>query len=480
MLKISNTLSGEKEPWSPMKDKEVRLYVCGVTVYDHCHLGHARSAVVFDVIRNYLEYKNLFVRYVKNFTDIDDKIINRAQQEGKDWKEIAEKYIASYEEDMARLGVRSPWKAPKATEHIIEMIQIIEGLISKGVAYTVDGDVYYEVTKFPHYGKLSKRKLDDLMAGARVEIDERKKNPLDFALWKSSKPGEPAWKSPWGMGRPGWHIECSAMAMKHLGENFDLHGGGKDLMFPHHENEIAQSEAYTGKEFVRCWIHHGFVTVDQEKMSKSLGNFFTIKEIFEKSPGFSEEIIAEVIRFYLLSTHYRSPIDFSDQSLKEAKSSLDNFYTLFQKVEELGSTSEPSSVSNRLQEFQERFERVMDDDFNTAKAISVLQKLRGKVNAQLADGRTQWGIQTKDKIKFLGKILGLFQIPVERWSFKPWETDLSVDQTLSEEMIQGLIREREEARQKKEWAKSDQIRDLLAKAGVVIEDRPDGTTRVKR
>jgi cysteinyl-tRNA synthetase len=270
------------------------------------------------------------------------------------------------------------------------------------------------------------------------------------------------------------------MAMKHLGETFDLHGGGKDLMFPHHENEIAQSEAYTGKEFVRCWIHHGFVTVDQEKMSKSLGNFFTIKEIFEKSPHFSEEIIAEVVRFYLLSTHYRSPIDFSDHSLKEAKSSLDNFYTLFQKVEELGSTSESSSVSNRLQEFQERFERVMDDDFNTAKAISVLQKLRGKVNAQLADGRTQWGIQTKDKIKSLGKILGLFQLPVERWSFKPWETDLSVDPTLSEEMIQGLIREREEARQKKEWAKSDQIRDRLAKAGVVIEDRPDGTTRVKR
>ncbi|MDC4225765.1 MAG: cysteine--tRNA ligase [Candidatus Manganitrophus sp.] len=326
MLKISNTLSGEKEPWSPMMDKEVRLYVCGVTVYDHCHLGHARSAIVFDVVRNYLEYKGLSVRYVKNFTDVDDKIIRRAQQEGKEWKEIAEKYIASYEEDMARLGVRPPMAAPKATEYIPEMIGLIETLISKGIAYPVDGDVYYEVAKFPSYGKLSKQKLDEMISGARVEVDERKKSPLDFALWKSSKPGEPAWESPWGMGRPGWHIECSAMSMKLLGETLDLHGGGKDLIFPHHENEIAQSEAATGKDFVRSWIHHGFVTVDQEKMSKSLGNFFTVKEIFEKlRPVYrKDEVIAEVIRFYLLSTHYRSPVDFSDQSLKTAKSGLDS------------------------------------------------------------------------------------------------------------------------------------------------------------
>ena len=291
MVQITNTLTGNKEPLSPRVPGEVRLYVCGVTVYDDCHLGHARSAIVFDVIRNYLEYKKLSVRYVKNFTDVDDKIINRARGEGKKWDEIAEKYIRSYERDMARLGVRPPTVAPKATDHITEMIQIIEGLISKGVAYPMEGDVYYEVAKFPSYGKLSKRKPDELMAGARVEVDERKRSPLDFALWKASKPDEPAWESPWGMGRPGWHIECSAMAMKHLGETFDLHGGGKDLIFPHHENEIAQSEAYTGKEFVRSWIHHGFVTVDEEKMSKSLGNFFTINEIFEKSPNFSEEMI---------------------------------------------------------------------------------------------------------------------------------------------------------------------------------------------
>lgn len=479
MFQITNTLTGQKEPWSPRRPGEVGLYVCGVTVYDHCHLGHARSAVVFDVIRKYLESKNLSVRYVKNFTDVDDKIIHRAQREGKGWKEIAETYIRAYESDMKRLNVQPPSLAPKATDHIPEMIQIIAGLISKGVAYPVEGDVYYEVMTFPSYGKLSKRKTDELTAGARVEVDERKKNPLDFALWKASKPGEPAWESPWGMGRPGWHIECSAMAMKHLGETLDLHGGGKDLIFPHHENEIAQSEAYSGKEFVRCWIHHGFVTVDQEKMSKSLGNFFTIKEIFEKSAHFSEEMIAEVVRFYLLSTHYRSAIDFSDRSLKAAKSSLDNFYTLFQKIEELGDPPAASKVED-LQEFSEGFERVMEDDFNTAEAIGILQKLRAKVNAELDAGKAQWGLQAKDFIGSRGRILGLFQIPTARWSFKPWETALSVESTLEDEVIDRLIREREEARRKKEWKKSDEIRDRLSRAGIVIEDRPDGTTRVKR
>ncbi|WDT74864.1 MAG: cysteine--tRNA ligase [Candidatus Manganitrophus sp.] len=484
MLKISNTLSGEKEPWSPMKDKKVRLYVCGVTVYDHCHLGHARSAIVFDVVRNYLEYKGLSVRYVKNFTDVDDKIIRRAQQEGKEWKEIAEKYIASYEEDMARLGVRPPTAAPKATEYIPEMIGLIETLISKGIAYPVDGDVYYEVAKFPSYGKLSKQKLDEMVSGARVEVDERKKSPLDFALWKSSKPGEPAWESPWGMGRPGWHIECSAMSMKLLGETLDLHGGGKDLIFPHHENEIAQSEAATGKDFVRSWIHHGFVTVDQEKMSKSLGNFFTVKEIFEKSPRFPEAMIAEVIRFYLLSTHYRSPVDFSDQSLKTAKSGLDHFYELFQKLEEMNLQSIPPANSvvagSEWDRFQEAFEAAMEDDFNTARAIGVLQEFRSEVNARMSKGEDSFLGIAKALLKGLGGVLGLFRNPPSEWSHQPWEKGLAAKAAFDEATIQSLLREREEARRKKDWKKSDEIRDRLAQAGIVLEDRPDGTTRVKR
>jgi cysteinyl-tRNA synthetase len=489
MLKISNTLSGEKEPWRPINDNEVRLYVCGVTVYDHCHLGHARSAIVFDVIRNYLEYKGFSVRYVKNFTDVDDKIIRRAQQEGKDWKEIAEKYIASYEEDMARLGVRSPTAAPKATEYIPEMIGLIETLISKGMAYPVDGDVYFEVAKFPSYGKLSKQKLDEMISGARVEVDERKKSPLDFALWKSSKPGEPAWKSPWGMGRPGWHIECSAMAMKLLGETLDLHGGGKDLIFPHHENEIAQSEGATGNDFVRTWVHHGFVTVDQEKMSKSLGNFFTIKEIFEKSPRFPEALIAEVIRFYLLSTHYRSPVDFSDQSLKTAKSGLDHFYELFQKLEEIESRAGGVVVGGRhvvplpqgeWRRFRAAFEAAMEDDFNTARAIGVLQEFRAEINAQMGKEEPLSLTAARDLLKELGGVLGLFRIPPSRWSHQPWEKGLAVEAAFDEATVQSLIREREEARRKKDWKKSDEIRDRLAQVGIVLEDRPDGTTRVKR
>lgn len=467
-----------------MKDKEVRLYVCGVTVYDHCHLGHARSAIVFDAVRNYLEYKGLSVRYVKNFTDVDDKIIRRAQQEGKEWKEIAEKYISSYEEDMARLGVRPPTAAPKATEYIPEMIGLIETLISKGIAYPVDGDVYYEVAKFPSYGKLSKQKLDEMVSGARVEVDERKKSPLDFALWKSSKPGEPAWESPWGRGRPGWHIECSAMSMKLLGETLDLHGGGKDLIFPHHENEIAQSEAATEKEFVRTWIHHGFVTVDQEKMSKSLGNFFTVKEIFEKSPRFPEVMIAEVIRFYLLSTHYRSPVDFSDQSLKTAKSGLDHFYELFQKLEEMNlrSITPANNVAagSEWDRFREAFEAAMEDDFNTARAIGVLQEFRSEINARMSKREdSSLGI-AKALLKGLGGVLGLFRNPPSEWSHQPWEKGLAAKAAFDETTIQSLLREREEARRKKDWKKSDEIRDRLAQAGIVLEDRPDGTTRVKR
>ncbi len=510
MLRISNSLSRKKEPWSPHTPGKVSMYVCGMTVYDHCHLGHARSAIVFDVIRRTLESKGFEVRYVKNYTDVDDKIIDRAHREGKDWKEIADHFIDSYRRDMSRLGVRPPTIAPKATEHIEEMICLIERLIAKGLAYAVEGNVYFAVEDFPSYGKLSKQKLEDMEFGVRVEVDQRKRSPFDFALWKGSKPGEPAWKSPWGMGRPGWHIECSAMAIKHLGETIDIHGGGKDLIFPHHENEIAQSEAYTDKEFSRCWIHHGFVTIDQEKMSKSLGNFFTVKEIFEKSSRFSEEITAEVIRFYLLSTHYRSPIDFSDYSLGVAKKGLDNLYTLFQKLEELRSQqglngdTEEGEWSRFLSEFETEFDAAMDDDFNTAKAISVLQALRAEVNIRISKGGTLNLFGIMSLFKVCGGVLGLFQVSPSKWSFKEClptvsksvgiqceslkkvesvttgALELSSDKVLSEEKIQALITEREEARRNKDWAKSDTIRDQLVESGIVIEDRPDGTTRVKR
>ena len=324
-MKIYNTLTGKKEEFIPLVPGKAGIYACGVTVYDRCHIGHARSAIVFDVIRRYLKYKGLNVTYVRNFTDIDDKIINRSNQEGIPWDAVAGKYTDEYYRDMDMLGVGRADIEPKATEYIPEMIDIVQGLIGKGYAYESDGSVYFAVDEFQGYGKLSKRDMEEMMAGARVEVDERKKNPLDFALWKKSKEGEPFWESPWGRGRPGWHIECSAMSVKHLGESFDIHGGGADLLFPHHENEIAQSEAFTGKPFAKYWVHNGFITINKEKMSKSLGNFFTIKEVLETFDP-------EVVRFFLLSTHYRSPIEFSDEQLREAESSLDRYYTTVVRI----------------------------------------------------------------------------------------------------------------------------------------------------
>ena len=331
MLKIYNTLTGRKEPFEPLKAGVVKMYVCGVTVYDECHLGHARSALVFETIRRYLAHSGLAVTFVKNFTDVDDKIINRANELKIPWQDVTARYIDAYYRDMGRLGIQPATVEPKATEHMAEIVALVQALIHKGVAYQVNGDVYFQVERYPGYGRLSKRKLDDMQAGARVEVDPRKHHPMDFALWKSAKPGEPAWDSPWGKGRPGWHIECSAMAMKHLGETFDIHGGGADLIFPHHENEIAQSCAASGKEFARYWLHNGFVQINQEKMSKSLGNFFTIREIFEKSE-WPQNITGEILRYFLLTTHYRSPLDFSDQGLREAKYALDGLYDLFNRL----------------------------------------------------------------------------------------------------------------------------------------------------
>jgi len=387
-LTLYNTRTKKKEPFVPLVPGHVSMYVCGVTVYDDCHLGHARSALVFDIIRRYLEFRGYQVKYVRNFTDVDDKILQRAQIDGIPWTQVTEKYIEAFYRDMGRLGIVAPTVEPRATHHIPNIVEMIAGLVEKGFAYEVEGDVYFEVKKFPTYGQLSGRNLDELLAGARIEVDPRKKDPMDFALWKSAKPGEPGWESPWGSGRPGWHIECSAMSIKHLGSPFDIHGGGKDLIFPHHENEVAQSCAYTGKEFARYWIHNGFVTVDEEKMSKSLGNFFTIKEIFEKSL-YSETVTGECLRYYLLSTHYRSDVNFSDQSIVEAKSALDTIYGFIQRLEEPSSsrsTDGDKEFDNLLHQFSPKFEEAMDDDFNTPKALATFHEVRGDINKFLTKG----------------------------------------------------------------------------------------------
>ncbi|MEK7196161.1 MAG: cysteine--tRNA ligase, partial [Nitrospirota bacterium] len=369
-MRIYNTLAGEKEDFIPLVKDRVNMYVCGVTVYDNCHIGHARSAIVFDVIQRYLKYKGFNVKFVRNFTDIDDKIINRAKKEGIPWNEVARKYTEEFYNDMDSLGVARADIEPKATEHIKEIIDIVKGLIDKGYAYEKDGSIYFEVNKFHEYGKLSKRDKEDMIAGARVEVDVRKKDPMDFALWKASKEGEPFWESPWGKGRPGWHIECTAMSIKHLAESFDIHGGGADLIFPHHENEIAQSEAFTGKPFVKYWVHNGFITIDKEKMSKSLGNFFTIKEVLDRYDP-------EVVRFFLLSTHYRSPIEFSDEQLKEAEVSIDRYYTTLIRIADFPGKGDVKDKTSGIEKpfegvvnsFKEKFQAAMDDDFNTALAL---------------------------------------------------------------------------------------------------------------
>ncbi|TAL09656.1 MAG: cysteine--tRNA ligase [Nitrospirae bacterium] len=479
MLKVFNTLTGRKDTFEPLVSGQVRMYVCGVTVYDDCHLGHARSALVFETIRRYLEHAGFAVTFVKNFTDVDDKIIKRANEQNVSCDTITAKYIRAYYEDMGKLGIGHASVEPKATEHMADIITLIEALVQKGMAYDVAGDVYFQVEKYPVYGRLSKRKAEDLLAGARVEVDERKRNPMDFALWKGAKPGEPAWPSPWGPGRPGWHIECSAMSMRHLGETFDIHGGGMDLIFPHHENEIAQSCGATGKEFARYWIHNGFVQINQEKMSKSLGNFFTIKEIFEKSewPG---EITGEILRYFLLTNHYRSPLDFSDQALREAKYALDGFYDLFNRLKEPTTADGPvnEKLATALERTRPAFERAMDDDFNTPAAVAELQGFRSEVNKLLEAGLSANARQqVRELFRLLGSVLGLFQL--EKWQFNVDLSDIGV-KGLTEEQIKSKVEERNEARSKKDFARSDAIRKELAAQGILLEDRPDGTTRWKR
>ena len=491
MLSIYNTLAGEKEPFHPLQPKTVRMYVCGVTVYDYCHIGHARSALVFDVIRRYLEFSGYQVEFVKNFTDVDDKIIKRANERGVSCDVITAEYIEAYYQDMGKLAIRQATHEPKATEHMAEIIELVSTLIQEGLAYQVAGDVYFQVEKYPAYGRLSKRKLEDLQAGARVEVDERKRHPMDFALWKSSKPGEPSWESPWGPGRPGWHIECSAMSMHYLGETFDIHGGGMDLIFPHHENELAQSCGATGKEFARYWIHNGFVQINQEKMSKSLGNFFTIREIFQKW-GYREAVTGEALRYFLLSSHYRSPLDFSDQALLEAKRTLDSFYILFTILDEQPSENKskipadhplrktakelPKAVEGFEQEFRER----LDDDFNVPAAIAIFHKLQTLINNQLRLGFSDDCIKAREVIRSFGKVLGLFQLPVKDWQFHDRAIKIEAAQLLPDHEVDRLLAERNEARKRKDFARADEIRQSLAAQDVIIEDKPDGTSRWKR
>ncbi|RJQ44934.1 MAG: cysteine--tRNA ligase [Nitrospiraceae bacterium] len=476
-IRVYNTMSGRKEDFSPQSQGQVKMYVCGITAYDVCHLGHARSAIVFDIVKRYLRYKGFQVTHVRNITDIDDKIIARAQKDNVSYDVIAKKYTDEYYRDMEMLGVSSADIEPNATDHIREMIQTIQGLIDKGFAYPVDGDVYFEVGKFAAYGKLSKKNTEDLMSGARVDVDERKRSPLDFALWKSSKEGEPWWESPWGKGRPGWHIECTAMSSKYLSETFDIHGGGADLIFPHHENEIAQSEAYTGKPFVKYWMHNGFITVDKEKMSKSLGNFFTIKEILEKYDP-------ETVRYFLLTAHYRSPIEFSDVQLTEAELSIDRYYSTVTRIKDFleaaGAAEKPGTSADLekvLAAFKDKFHNAMNDDFNTASALGFIFELIREVNRFLdskpsGQKAKELVVRTRELLAGIGGILNIFNRTPEEW----YRSLMKVKKiAVSEEALLQKIAERQEARKQKDWARADNVRKELEDKGIILEDKKEGT-----
>lgn len=487
-LRVYNTFTGEKELFVPLIPGKVGMYVCGVTVYDYCHIGHARAGVVFDIIFRYLKYAGYDVTYIRNYTDIDDKIINRANQEGTDYRTIADRYIEAFDEDMALLGLAKPTVEPKATDHIGGIINIIETLITKGHAYVSEGDVYYAVETFPDYLKLSGRNLEEMQAGARVEVGDKKRHPMDFALWKGSKPGEPWWHSPWGNGRPGWHIECSAMSEEFLGKTFDIHGGGKDLVFPHHENEIAQSEGANGCQFVRYWLHNGFVNINAEKMSKSLGNFFTIREVLKTYHP-------ETLRFFILSAHYRSPIDFSDQNLDEAQSGLERIYACLAALDDVlngqprsPDVTAPESLTQAGLELQEkvdqfipRFVEAMDDDFNSAQALGVLFETVRAANRFLAEMKdiTALPLSLIAHVRHLfteaGSVLGLFTTPPAVWleGIKTAKIGL-ID--IAPEEIERLIVERSEARAAKNFKRGDEIRDLLLAQGIQLLDSAQGTT----
>ncbi|MDX1467217.1 MAG: cysteine--tRNA ligase [Halomonas sp.] len=469
-MQIYNTLTRRKEPLRPLVPGKVRMYVCGMTVYDYCHLGHARVMVAFDVITRYLRARGYDVTYVRNVTDIDDKILKRADENGESITALTERMIAAMHEDEARLSVLPPDREPRATGHIGEILAMIETLIDKGFAYAADnGDVYYRVRRFEHYGALSNRDPDEMRSGARIEVDEHKEDPLDFVLWKAAKPGEASWPSPWGEGRPGWHIECSAMSTCCLGETFDIHGGGPDLMFPHHENEIAQSEAATGQRYVNTWMHAGAVRVNQEKMSKSLGNFFTIRDVLEHHDP-------EVVRYLLVASHYRSPINYAPESLAEARKSLERFYNALEGLA-LEDIARDASTTQTLAPSNDgghaaRFAAAMDDDFNTPEALSVLFDLARELNRARKEAPDR-APALADELRRLGAVLGLLQQDPASF-LKAGAADLP----LAEDEIQARIEARAAAKKARDFARADAIRDELAALGIILKDSREGTTWV--
>lgn len=469
MLKVYNTLTKQKEEFKPLKEGQVSIYVCGVTPYNHPHIGNARPFVTWDVIKRYFTHLGYKVKHIQNFTDVDDKIIRTANQEGVNWSDISTRYINSYFEVMDKLHVKHADTYPKVSQTIPEIIDMISVLIDKGYAYELNGDVYFSVEKFKGYGKLSGRKLEDMMAGARIEVNESKHNPMDFALWKAAKPGEPFWESPWGNGRPGWHIECSTMSLKYLGKTFDFHGGGSDLIFPHHENEIAQSQAYCGDDhsFARYWLHNGFITINQEKMSKSLGNFFTVKEILDKYP-------AEVLRFFIVSTHYRSPLDFSDARLDETTTSLNRLKNALDNLKELAKNTTDATSGEELiakaKQCKQNFFEAMDDDFNTALAIANMFDLSKEINIyynEVTSGKvacSKVAVDTAlDVFSEMADIIGILE-----------DDDNSADDGLVDNLMNLIIDIRQNARKNKDWATADKIRDELKNIGITLEDSPTG------
>lgn len=475
-LKLYNTLTRKKEIFTPLVENKVGMYVCGVTVYDSCHLGHARAALTFDMISRYLRFAGFDVKYVTNFTDVDDKIIKRANAEHVSSEEISERYITEYKQDMAALGIETPTELPKATEHITEMIDMIQKLISRNVAYAVDGSVFFSVRAFPEYGKLSGKKIEDLEVGARIEVDEAKKDPLDFVLWKPAKSGEPSWDSPWGKGRPGWHIECSAMSCKYLGETFDIHGGGRDISFPHHENEIAQSEGASGKTFARYWLHNGMITMNGEKMSKSLGNVENIQQLVKKYDP-------EVIRLFVFSNHYRSPLDYTEQNMSDSKSALDRYYETIARVqlspEASASSSVEAELKTKLADFSKDFAEAMNDDFNTAVVIGKVFELVRMINRFLdeAKGVSAWLKTGVDELqKILSQVLGVFGSNPKQYFA---EASRRVHESVDVKKIEDLIAKRQQARANKDFAESDKIRDQLLAMGVELKDLPGGKVEWK-
>ncbi len=462
MLKIHNSLTKQKETFKPIDPNNIRIYVCGMTVYDFCHIGHARVLLVFDIVYRLLQsvYGKDKVTYIRNITDIDDKIIKRANENHENYSALTERFISEMNKDAASLGILKPNEEPKATAHMTQIIQMVETLISKEFAYPADnGDVYYRVAKFDGYGKLSGRNLADERTGARVEIDEAKEDPMDFVLWKSAKANEPYWDSPWGRGRPGWHIECSAMSTHCLGNHFDIHGGGMDLKFPHHENEIAQSEAATGEKFSNIWMHNGHIMIDEEKMSKSLDNFFTVREVLKIYQP-------EVIRYFILSSHYRSPLNYSQENLENAKSALERLYTTLRGLQ---------LIDVEISDYSERFHQSMCDDFNTVEALSVLFELSREANKQRQQNNLETTQKLASALKKLASVLGLLQADPEQFL----KGGLASDNALSDEKIDALITARLAARENKNWAEGDRIRDVLKANGIILEDAAN-TTRWRR